>query len=128
MGRHDARTVWDSIEDRFGETPRAVIRYDGLDYDAITRPDVRERYSDEDAIRLVNDVVVNQLILSDSEELYETGRYRASIRVFDEAWIITKPDDAAAKTGYVVSLDRSEYDSPVDIGDCVQYVEELISE
>jgi hypothetical protein len=127
MRMPDARSVWDSLEDRFGESPRAVVRYDGFDYDTITRPDVRERYSDEEAIRLVNDVVVNQLILSDSEELFEAGRYRAFVRVFDDAWIITKPDDAAAKTGYVVSPDRSQDGSSVEIGDCVDYFEELVS-
>jgi hypothetical protein len=124
----DARAVWKTLEGRVGDRLRAVIRYDGFEYESVTRADVRERYTDDDALHLVNDIVVNQLTLADSEDLFDAGRYRAFIRVFDDAWIVTLPDDPPAKTGYVVSFDREEGASSVDIDAHVRALEALVSD
>jgi hypothetical protein len=128
MSAERARTVWEALEERFGDVVRAVVRYDGFEYDAVTRPDVRDRYTDEDARHLVNDVVVNQLILADSEESFQAGRHRAFIRVFDEVWVVIRPDDVPAKTGYLVSFDRDGGEPSFDVGTGVEYLDELVSD
>lgn len=126
MASEDAGPVWDALSDRFGDALRAVVRYDGFDYDAVTRSDVRERYDDDDALKLVNDVVVNQLILADSADFFRAGRYRAFVRMFDDAWVITRPDDPATKSGFVVSVERGEGESTVDVEQCIQQVEAVV--
>lgn len=118
-----ARRIWEPLHDRFGEDLRGVTRYEGTDYDAVMREDVRAMYADDDDQALVDETVVAQLGEDRIERILNVGPLVALVRVFDDAWLLSWPDPMGPKSGVIVFVDR---ESEVARNDGVEEVIEAL--
>ena len=89
-----------------GDDLRAVVQYDGTKYEMRRREDVREKYTYDESQRLVDDTVVDQISLPDTQRSFKAGGLHGLIRIFDEAWILSWPDHLPGKSGVMVSVQR----------------------
>lgn len=111
--------VWDDLYGVVGEDLRVVTRYEGVDYETRMREDVREQYTTREDRVVVDDTVIKQIDLQDTEGAFKTGRLEAVVRVFEDAWVASVPDDVGRKSGYVVSVERGGEASMDDLEACL---------
>jgi hypothetical protein len=96
--------VWTDVRDRVGE-------------------DLRDQYTRREDRAIVDDTVVRQLGLFDTERRFEAGELEANVHVFEEAWIIAWPDDLPSKSGLIVSTERDGDVATVgDVEWCLDYL------
>jgi len=119
-----ARAVWDDLFAVLGEDLRAVTRYDGMDYDTVMREGIREQYTVDEDRAIVDDTIVKQLGLGNTEGAFKTGRLEAVVRVFEDAWVVSIPDRIGAKSGFIVSVERGGAATMDDVDECVGRVRE----
>lgn len=98
--------VWEVLFEKLGDDLRGVIRFQGTEYEAELREDVRQKYSSAEDRRVVDNAIINQLATPKTEEAYKTGELDAFVNVFDEAWVIILPMTIPSKSGYIVSVQR----------------------
>jgi hypothetical protein len=116
--------VWTALHERFGEDLRVVTRYESREFETRMREDVRARYTAEEDRRIVDDVIVRQLGLFDTERRFDAGRLDATVHVFEQAWVIAWPHDLPSKSGFVVSIQRDgDVASVEDTEWCLDYLE-----
>ncbi|MFB6084889.1 MAG: hypothetical protein ABEJ94_11670 [Halorientalis sp.] len=98
--------VWNELADRYGEALRAVIRYHPTDFEARMRADLRSRYSDDDIQSFVDEAIVNYLNLGQQSESADPGEFHGTVRIFEDVWVFSRPDEPDAKAGFLITLDR----------------------
>lgn len=128
MAKSLVENVWDDVYERMGEDLRAVTRYDATDFDTRMRDDVRARYTSDEDQRIVDDTIINQLSLRHTEDAFKVGDLDATIRVFEEAWIVTWPDSLPKKSGFIISVEREgESTGLQDIDWILRYLDDEIA-
>jgi hypothetical protein len=102
-----------------------VTRYETRAFETRMREDVRERYTDDEDRAIVDDVIVRQLGLLDTERRFDAGRLEATVDVLERAWVIAWPDGLPSKSGFIVSVQRDGDVATVeDVEWCIQYLNE----
>jgi hypothetical protein len=124
MSKTAVDTVWEAVYDRIGDDLRVVTRYDATDYETRMRDDIREKYTTDEDRQVVDDTIIKQLGLTESETAFNTGTVQAFIRVFDEAYILSWSDTLPKKSGFIVSIDRHGSTATMDdLEWCIQYLD-----
>jgi hypothetical protein len=70
--------VWTDLHERVGDDLRVVTRYETREFETRMREDVRERYTADEGRAIVDDTIVRQLGLFDTERRFEAGSRRTS--------------------------------------------------
>lgn len=116
--------IWMDINDEVGEDLRGVVRYEASTFETRLRDDVREQYTAVEECMLVDDTIVKQLGLRDTERKFKTGSLNAFVHVFDDAYILSCPDTLPKKSGFIVLIERDESTTTMDnLEWCIQYLE-----
>lgn len=119
--------VWTDLHERVGGDLRAVTRYDTREFETRMREDVRERYSESEDRAIVDDTIVRQLGLFDTERRFDAGRLEANLNVFERAWVLAWPDHLPSKSGLIVSIQRDGERATIqDVENCLGYLSEEI--
>ncbi|QIB75874.1 hypothetical protein GL213_02740 [Halogeometricum borinquense] len=119
--------VWGDVTERVGDDLRAVTQYEATSFATRMREDLRDVYDADDNQTIVDDTIVTLLSGRDSERTLETGEFRAFVRVFDDAWILTWVDGLPKKSGFLISIERDgETATMNDVEWCIQYLDEEI--
>lgn len=119
--------VWDAVSDRVDDNLRVVTWYDAEAFETRMRPDIREQYTaDEDRV-VVDDTIVTQLSLPETENAFKTGRLQALVRVFDDAWVVSWTDSLPKKSGFLISVQRHGEVTMDDIEWCLQYLDDEVA-
>lgn len=120
--------IWEDVYARVGGDLRAVARYGPQDFETRKRDDVREQYTPEEDRVVIDDTIIKQLNLADTESAFKTGRLHGLVRTFDDAWILSWPDHLPGKSGVIVSIQRDGSTASMDDVDwCVRYLEDEIA-
>jgi hypothetical protein len=98
--------VWSELRDRYGEALRTVIRYHPTDFEAQMRADLRSQYSDDDVQSFVDEVIVNYLNLGTQSGAADLGEFHGTVRIFEDVWVFSWPDQPDEKAGFLITLDR----------------------
>lgn len=122
MAEGIVRELWDALYEVVGEDLRVVTRYDGVEYETTMREDVRDQYTAGEDREIVDDTVVKQIGLRETESAFETGDLEAVVRVFEDAWVAAVPDDVDAKAGVIVSVGRGRAATMDDVDACIRTV------
>ncbi|WP_435125626.1 hypothetical protein [Halobaculum sp. D14] len=115
--------IWDDVSARVGDDLRAVTRYDVDGYETRKRGDVEPQYSDREKREMIDDTIVTQLNLADTETAFKAGELHALVRVFDEAWVVSWTDRLPKKSGVMVSIQRGSDATMADVEWVVDYLE-----
>ncbi len=119
--------VWADLHERVGDDLRVVTRCETRKFETRMREDVRERYSEEEDRAIVDDAIVRQLGLFDTERRFEAGPLEANVNVFEQAWVIAWPDHLPGKSGVIVSILRDGDVATIrDVEDCLRYLDEEV--
>ncbi|QLD87101.1 hypothetical protein HWV23_15675 [Natronomonas halophila] len=122
-------TVWNAVYDRLKSDLRVVTRYDATDYRTRMRDDIRQQYTTSEDREIVDDTIVKQLGLSETETAFRAGELQAFIRVFDEAYILSWADALPRKSGFIISVDRHGAAATMDdLEWCIQYLDSEVAE
>jgi hypothetical protein len=120
--------IWDDVTERVGDDLRVVTRYGPQEFETRMRDDVRAAYTDDEDREIVDDTIVKQLGLDDTETAFRTGRLHGVVRVFDDAWVLSWTDDLPKKSGVIVSIQRDGAAATMDDLDwCVRYLDDEIA-
>jgi hypothetical protein len=68
------------------------------------RDDVADAYGDDSIEEIANDLVFDVLNIQQQESLYELGAHRATLRLFEDGFVVHVPIDS--REGCLVSLDE----------------------
>lgn len=117
--------VWEELEGRYGHDLRAVIRYHPTGYEAHMRDGLREQYSDQQVQSFADEAIVNQIQLESKVEAVDFGPFHGVVRIFDDAWVFIWPDSLDGKSGFLVTLERT--DSAVGL-DAIEEIDTYLSE
>ena len=121
-------TIWGDVSENIGDDLRAVTRYDGLNYEMKLRDDVRTEYTQDEDRTIVDEAILRQLNLDETEGAFKAGELESVIRVFEDAWILQWPDQLKTKSGILISIQRNgERASVVDVEWCIEYLNEQIT-
>ena len=118
--------IWDDITERVGDDLRGITLYEGTDLETRLRKDVREQYTRTEDRELVDNMIIDQLRLEETETAFNTGQYHAFVRIFDEAWFLSWADSLESKSGVVVSIQRNGTASMDVLEWCLQYLNDEI--
>ena len=119
--------VWAGLHERVGDDLRVVTRYEMMEFETRMREDVRERYTADEDRAIVDDTIVRQLGLFDTERRFEAGRLEANVSVFEQAWVIAWPDHLPGKSGVIVSIQRDGDVATIqDVEGCLRYLDEEV--
>jgi len=117
--------VWTDLRERVAEDLRVVTRYEAREFEIRMREDVRERYTDREDRAIVDDTIVRQLGLFDTERRFDAGELEANVNVFERAWVIAWPDHLPSKSGVIVSIQRDgDAATLADVEACLDYLDE----
>jgi hypothetical protein len=106
-----------------------------LDFETKMRDDLRTQYSSIDDSSIVDDTILSQLVVADTEDSFKTGELQGILRIFDDAWILAWSDVHSNKSGIIIiiiiiiiSIQRdSEQTSMADIEWCIEYLDEEVA-
>lgn len=119
--------IWADLHERVGDDLRAVTRYDSREFETRMREDVRERYTDREDRAIVDDIIVRQLNLLETERRFDAGRLEANVNAFEEAWVLAWPDHPPSKSGFIVSIERDGERTTIQgVEDCLDYLNEAV--
>lgn len=94
-----------TLHGRVGDALRVVGSHDDSNWDiAYMRSDLSDAYSTESVNDIADDLVFDAIGVQKQESLYELGNLRATIRLFDDGFVVHVP--VADDSGYLVSLDE----------------------
>jgi len=117
------------IRERVGSDLRAIIAYDGREYDCSLRDDLVEQYSESEIRRIVNRSIVIQLGVRDHPSSLKTGDLDAIVRTYEDAWLVSCPAPNQRKAGALVSVERNGEDATLaDVDECVRVLEDTVGE
>jgi hypothetical protein len=103
MSRAVARELAEYLEQRAGDSLRAVGHYSTDDYEIVhLRDDVREQYSDDEIEDIVEDLRWESFAKSTQERQYRFGSLNCSIQAFEEGVVMHFPYDD--NRGTLISL------------------------
>lgn len=92
-----------ALRDRAGDDVRVVGTHDDSDWEiAYMRDDLRDAYSTASVDDIADDLVFDALGVEQQESLYELGDLRATVRLFDDGFVVHVP--VADHEGVLVSL------------------------
>lgn len=114
--------AWEDLSERFGESLRAVTRFGPEGFETRMRADVRANYTDYEDQRVVDEVILDQLLSKRIEEEFKCGRLTGTVHIMDEAWLAVQTTPESRKSGYLVTLDRDSAVSMGDLEDCFDYL------
>lgn len=116
------------LRERVGEDLRVVTRYESLEFETRMRTDVRERYTEREDRAIVDDTIVRQLGLSDTQRRFQAGELEANVHVFERAWVLAWPDHLPGKSGFIVSVQRDGDAATVaDVEGTLEYLDEEVA-
>jgi hypothetical protein len=118
--------IWDGITERVGDDLRGITRYEGTDLETRLREDVRDQYTRTEDKELVDNMIIDQLRLKETEIAFKTGQRHGLVRIFDEAWFLSWADSLEGKSGVVVSIQRNGTESMDVLEWCIRYLNEEI--
>lgn len=116
--------VWDEMYDRVGVDLRTVTGYDNIEFETRMREDVRAQYTDTDDVQIIDDTIVDQFSERRLEEKYNMGELHATVRYFDECWLVSWFYPGERKSGILVSIQRDGSEASFeDVEYCLEYLE-----
>jgi hypothetical protein len=128
MGSSLVEKVWGDVFEHIDDDLRAVTRYDGLDHEMKLRDDVRTEYTRDEDRAIVDQAILSQLSLDETEGAFKTGELESVILAFEDAWILQWSDQLKTKSGLLISIQRNgERASIADIEWCIEYLNEQIA-
>lgn len=98
--------IHDELSERLGSSLRGVICYDSGAYDDRMREDVDALYSDAEVRAFVDDTIIDQLGEPDEQGLFHLGDLEASIRLFEQSWVVRVSTGCGTKRGCLFSVER----------------------
>jgi len=120
--------LWEEIQEYLGSDLRAVVKYNGIEYDCSLREGLKEQYSESEIQRIVNETIVLQLGVSDRPSSLKTGELNALMRVYEEAWILSCPHQKKRKGGIMVWIDQDRKATTLpEVEQCMEFLEETVS-
>lgn len=106
---------------------RVVTRYESLEFETRMREDVRERYTEHEDRAIVDDTIVRQLGLFDTQRRFDAGELEANVHVFERAWVVAWPDHLPGESGFIVSIQRDGDTATVaDVESTLEYLDEEV--
>jgi hypothetical protein len=124
----DVDEVWREISETTGTALRAVTWYDQDGFETRMRDDVRSKYSNREDQRVVDQVVLNQLLSKDIENAFKCGPLTGTVHIFEDAWILVQADPEFRKQGLIVSIDRDDSMTMADLDASFSYVRERVEQ
>lgn len=113
--------AWTDLFERFGDSLRAVTRFGPGGFETRMREDVRENYTDYEDQRVVDEVILDQLLSERIEKEFKCGRLTGTVHILDEAWIVVQSAPDSRKAGYLATFDRGTDVTMGDLEDCFDY-------
>ena len=128
MSRAAAHELAEYLEQRAGESLRAVGHYSADDYEIVQlRDDVREQYSDDEIGEIVEELRWESFAKPTQERQYRLGGLTCSIQTFEDGVVMHFPYDD--QHGTLVSLDPGAARQLMQfIDDCLTRIERAQSE
>jgi len=114
--------AWDHLFTQYGDALRAVTKFRSGTFETRMRADVRARYTDREDQRVVDEIVLGQLLSERLEDEFKCGRLTGTVHVFDEALVVVQADPDSRKSGYLVTFDRDGDVTMADLEDCFEYL------
>lgn len=99
-------SIQNGLVERLGESLRGVVCYDSGAYDYWLRADVDSLYSEDEIRAFVDDSIVDQLSEEEEAGLFYLGDLEATIRVFEESWVVRVSTESGGKRGCLFSVER----------------------
>lgn len=94
----------EQLEDRVGSALRAVAHHEDDDWTiACLRDDLRAEHADAEKDDIAEDLVLTGLAAKRQEHLYGLGSLEATVRLFEDGFVLHVPVDD--RSGYFVSLE-----------------------
>ncbi|MFB6205890.1 MAG: hypothetical protein ABEJ05_05105 [Haloglomus sp.] len=119
--------VWKRVQARVGDDLRVVTRYEATDFETRMRDDVRDQYTTTEDHAIVTDTILKQLGSIETESAFKAGELHALIRVFDDAYVLSWGDKRPRKSGFIISVDRTDRKRIRDLDWCIEMLNEDIS-
>lgn len=120
-------SVWNELHDRLGSDLRAVTGYDGIEFETRKRDDVQKSYTRTEDAQLIDQTVIGQLSERQMVEKFKSGDLHATIRVFDQTWVLTWLPPGDWKAGVLVSIQRDGPQATFeDLQYCIEYMESAV--
>jgi hypothetical protein len=113
--------AWDDLFERFGDSLRAVTRFGPDGFETRMRPDVRAAYTDYEDQRVVDEVILDQLLSERIEEEFKCGHLTGTVHILEGAWVAVQTGTESRKSGYLATLDRDSDVALGDLEDCFDY-------
>ena len=99
-----ASSLVDTLHERAGDSLRIVGRHEAESWDiGYVREDLQGTYETDVVDEIADDLLLNVLANERQESLYELGEMRATVRLFDDGFVVHVP--TGERTGCLVSLD-----------------------
>ena len=114
--------AWDHLFTQCGDALRAVTKFRSGTFETRMRADVRARYTDREDQRVVDEIVLGQLLSERLEDEFKCGRLTGTVHVFDEALVVVQADPDSRKSGYLVTFDRDGDVTMAALEDCFEYL------
>ena len=114
--------AWNHLVTQYGDALRAVTTFRSGTFETRMRSDVRARYTDREDQRVVDEIVLGQLLSERLEDEFKCGRLTGTVHVFDEALVVVQADPDSRKSGYLVTFDRDGGVTMADLEDCFEYL------
>jgi len=114
--------AWNHLVTQYGDALRAVTKFRSGTFETRMRADVRARYTDREDQRVVDEIVLGQLLSERLEDEFKCGRLTGTVHVFDEALVVVQADPDSRKSGYLVTFDRDGDVTMADLEDCFEYL------
>lgn len=115
--------VWEGLYEQMSGDLRGVVRYTSRGFEARLRDDIRERVTSEELREAVDDTIVDQLSLADTESVFRAGELQANLRVFEDAWVVAWPDGLDTHSGFIVSIERDGEDSAAAVDRTIRWLD-----
>lgn len=122
VSRELVEELWTALSTLVGPELRVVTWYEGRAFETKMRDDVRQQYSTLDDQAVIDDIVGWQLRFPGSIDRHNSGELDASVRVFEDAWVVIWPLSYADRSGIVVSVERGGAVSMDIVDDCIDYL------
>jgi hypothetical protein len=118
--------AWEHLVTQYGDTLRAVTKFQNGTFETRMRDDVRSLYTDREDQRVVDEITLGQLLSQRLENEFKCGRLTGTVHLFDEAFVVVQTYPKTPKEGYLVTLDREEGVTVADLDDCFEYLRTVV--
>ncbi|WP_248897154.1 hypothetical protein [Haloplanus halobius] len=115
-------TVWDELFGQVGDPLRAVTQFRNAKFETRMRDDVRAQYTRAEDRTLVDRIIIDRLLSKPLEEEFKCGALTGSVHIFEDAQVLVQAHPKRPKTGYLVSIDRTENVRLGDLECCFEYL------